>query len=131
MAPGRLALALALLAALALPPAAAAGETVLINEVDADTPGTDVLEFVELYDGGVGGTPLDGLVLVFYNGASDVSYAAIDLDGLETDAFGYFVVGNNAVPGVDLVVSDGTIQNGRTRWRSTRATPPTSPTARR
>ena len=45
------------------------------------TPGTDVLEFVELFDGGVGGTSLDGLVLVFYNGSDDLSYAAYDLDG--------------------------------------------------
>ena len=50
--------------------------TVFINEVDADTPGADALEFVELYDGGVGHTPLDGLVLVFYNGSNDQSYDA-------------------------------------------------------
>src|SRR5690606_10235748 len=31
---------------------------VLINEVDSDTPGTDTAEFVELYDGGRGNTPL-------------------------------------------------------------------------
>ena len=37
----------------------------VINEVDADTAGSDALEFVELYDGGVGNTPLDGLVVVF------------------------------------------------------------------
>ena len=40
----------------------------MINEVDADTPGSDTAEFVELYDGGVGNTPLDGLVVVFFNG---------------------------------------------------------------
>ena len=38
---------------------------VIINEVDADTPSTDVAEFIELYDGGVGATALDGLVIVF------------------------------------------------------------------
>ena len=27
-------------------------DTVLINEVDAETPGTDTAEFIELYDGG-------------------------------------------------------------------------------
>lgn len=89
-----------------------AGTTVLINEVDSDTPSTDVAEFLELFDGGAGETPLDGYVLVFYNGATDVSYAAFDLDGLETDANGYFVAGNNAVAGVDLVFSNGTLQNG-------------------
>ena len=55
--------------------------SILINEIDADTPGTDSAEFVELTDGGVGNTALDGLVLVFYNGSNDQSYAAFDLDG--------------------------------------------------
>ena len=59
--------------------------TVIINEVDADTPGTDTAEFVELYDGGVGNTPLDGLVVVLFDGGDAgtgrQSYAAFDLDG--------------------------------------------------
>ena len=40
---------------------------IVINESDADTAGTDAEEFVELYDGGSGNIPLDGLVLVFFN----------------------------------------------------------------
>ena len=28
----------------------------------------DTAEFVELYDGGIGNTPLDGLVVVFFDG---------------------------------------------------------------
>src|SRR5690606_16194779 len=36
---------------------------ILINEIDTDTPGVDSGEFVELYDGGAGGTSLDGLAL--------------------------------------------------------------------
>src|SRR5829696_1302121 len=50
---------------------------VIINEVDSDTPGTDIAEFIELYDGGVGNTPLDGYVVVFFNGGAvnDASYA--------------------------------------------------------
>ena len=62
--------------------------TVVINEVDADTPGADMAEFIELYDGGLGNTPLDGLALVFYNGQGDVSYRAIGLDGHATNAAG-------------------------------------------
>ena len=89
-----------------LPPA-----EVVINEVDSDTPGTDTAEFVELYDGGVGSTDLSGLVVVFYNGSNDSSYAAFDLDGFVTDANGYFVLGNSAVtPG--LTFSNGLLQNG-------------------
>jgi len=80
---------------------------VIINEIDADTPGTDAAEFVELYDGGVGNTALDGLVVVFYNGSNDQSYAAFDLDGFVTDANGYFTLGNPAVPGVDLIFNPG------------------------
>ena len=49
----------------------------IINEVDSDTNGTDTLEFVELYDGGVEFTHLDGLVVVFYDGSGDTSYAGI------------------------------------------------------
>jgi predicted extracellular nuclease len=84
----------------------------LINEVDADTPGSDTAEFVELFDGGEGQIQLDGLVIVLFNGYNDTSYRAIDLDGFKTDASGYFVAGNKAVAGVDLVLADGVIQNG-------------------
>lgn len=85
---------------------------VVINELDADTAGTDILEFVELYDGGVGNMPLDGLVLVFYNGSNNLSYASYDLDGQTTNAGGYFVIGNAAVPNVSIVISSNGIQNG-------------------
>ena len=86
--------------------------TVLINEIDADTEGTDILEFVELYDGGAGNAPLDGYVLVFYNGSNNQSYAAYDLDGFTTDASGYFVLGNAAVPNVSIVFGSNGLQNG-------------------
>lgn len=86
---------------------------IIINEVDSDTPGTDAAEFVELYDGGVGNTSLDGLVVVFYNGSNDLSYASFDLDGKTTNASGYFTLGNAAVPGVDLVFGGNFLQNGQ------------------
>ena len=85
---------------------------ILINEVDADTPGTDAAEFLELYDGGVGNSSLTGYVLVFYNGATDQSYLALDLDTLSTDGTGFFVAGNTGVPGVDLVFAGNILQNG-------------------
>ena len=86
---------------------------VIINEVDSDNPGIDAAEFVELYDGGAGNTPLDGLTVVFYNGSSDLSYAVFDLDGRTTDANGYFTLGNVAVPGVGLVFGGNFLQNGQ------------------
>ncbi len=82
-----------------------------INEVDADTPGSDMEEFVEIFDGGAGGRPLDGLVVVFYNGSGDTSYAAFDLDGFTTDGAGFFVLGNAAVS-PDLVFAGNGLQNG-------------------
>lgn len=113
-APAPAALLLGTILTLAAPQEALrAGQTVLINEVDADTPGTDAAEFVELYDGGAGSTPLDGYVVVFYNGSNDLSYAAFDLDGLSTDGDGYLVLGNAGVPGVDVVFAGNFLQNGQ------------------
>ncbi len=89
------------------------GSGIIINEVDSDTPGTDTAEFVELYDGGAGNTPLDGLVIVFYNGGNDASYASFDLDGFVTNGNGYFTLGNAAVPGVDLIFANNSLQNGQ------------------
>ncbi len=89
-----------------------ASSTIRINEVDADTVGTDALEFIELYDGGVGNTALDGLVVVFYNGNSDTSYGAFDLDSYSTNADGFFVLGNEGVAGVSLTFAGNALQNG-------------------
>ncbi len=47
---------------------------VIINEVDVDQASNDAAEFIELYDGGIGKTSLDGLSLVFYNGSDSLSY---------------------------------------------------------
>jgi hypothetical protein len=86
--------------------------TVVINEIDSNTPGADTLEFIELYDGGLGNTSLDGKVVVLFNGSNDVSYSSMDLDGFSTDDAGYFVLGNPSVAGVDRVFSNGLLQNG-------------------
>ena len=85
---------------------------IIINEIDSDTPGTDSLDFIELYDGGTGNVSLDGLVLVFYNGLDGLSDRAIDLSGQSTNAAGYFVVGSQAVQNVDLIIPNTAIQNG-------------------
>ncbi|MCH7755307.1 T9SS type A sorting domain-containing protein [candidate division KSB1 bacterium] len=86
---------------------------IIINEVDADTPGVDSLEFVELYDGGTGNTDLSGLVIVFFNGSDDASYQAFDLDGFSTDANGFFLLGNSAVtPTPSIIFNNNGLQNG-------------------
>lgn len=90
-------------------------QTFTINEIDTDTPGSDTMEFIEIFDGGVGNSSLDGLVLVLVNGNGELTYNAFDLDGFSTDANGFFVAGNPDVPNVGLVIppgGSGVIQNG-------------------
>ena len=87
---------------------------VKINELDAQTPGADMAEFVELSDGGVGNTSLDGLILVLFNGSGDnnLSYLAADLTGFTTDSNGFFLIGSPGMPGVGLDLGTGWLQNG-------------------
>jgi large repetitive protein len=88
-------------------------ESIVINEADTDTEGTDQLEFIELF--GLPNTSLDGHVLVFFNGnaANNGSYRAFDLDGYALDEEGYFVIGSSGVANVDYVVNlTNFIQNG-------------------
>lgn len=88
----------------------------VINELDADTPSTDAKEFIELKST----TPfysLDGYVLVFFNGTStgisNLSYYAIDLDGLVTDGNGNILLGNLLVsPAASYIIPQAKIQNG-------------------
>lgn len=88
---------------------------VSINELDADTPSTDTMEFIELLTA----TPsasLNGYVLVLFNGSTnggDSSYFALDLDGLTSDVNGILLIGSNDVsPVPDFILFDNTIQNG-------------------
>lgn len=89
---------------------------IVINEIEADTPSTDVLEFIELKSA----TPnlaLDGYVLVLFNGTTNgdaaTAYMALDLDGYTTDINGIFLIGNSQVsPSPTITVNNGAIQNG-------------------
>ena len=89
---------------------------VVINELDSDQVGTDIREFVELKSS----TPnfsLNGYVLVFFNGTAagtgTLSYLALDLDGLTTNANGLVTIGNSAVlPSPNRIFTDNSIQNG-------------------
>ncbi|RJS25913.1 hypothetical protein DRW03_05440 [Corallococcus sp. H22C18031201] len=84
----------------------------LISELDADQVGNDTKEFVELSTG-VPGVNLSGYVLVFYNGANNQSYLAVDLN-TTTDAGGRVVVGNPGAmtPAPVLTFANGLLQNG-------------------
>ncbi|WP_124980593.1 endonuclease [Nonlabens xiamenensis] len=97
---------------------AKAQSQVIINELDADTPGVDTAEFVELKTPSPF-TSLNGYVMVLFNGSSSStsgmgrSYFALDLDGAVTDANGLYVIGgNDVVPVPDRVFSQNTLQNG-------------------
>ena len=99
-------------------------QTVVINELDPDTPGTDVREFIELKSFDTNGValpnyPLDGYVLVFYNAGSTspysgtLSYFSLGLDGLVTDINGLVLVGNSQVsPTPPRLFPSNTLQNG-------------------
>jgi hypothetical protein len=54
---------------------------------------------------------LDGLIIVIYNGETDMSYSVFDLSGFETNEEGYFVAGNASLS-PDLEFPDNKLQNG-------------------
>jgi|GEM_PF-497798 len=90
------------------------GSQYFINELDADQDGTDTLEFIELKTNPPN-TSLNGMVLVLFNGnhATNGSYNVINLDGFTTDGNGFLIIGDDAVPGVDIAIgASNKIQNG-------------------
>jgi endonuclease I len=89
-----------------------ANSQIVINEIDVDTPSTDVLEFLELKTDSPN-MALDGYVVVFYNGSNDQSYASYDLDGYSSDVNGLFLIGNAGVsPTPSFVFASNGLQNG-------------------
>lgn len=89
---------------------------IVINELDADTPSTDVKEFIELKTPSPF-TALDGYVLVLFNGTNtglaNLSYYAVDLDGLVTDGNGNILLANAQVnPSGSYTIPNGMVQNG-------------------
>jgi endonuclease I len=63
---------------------------IVINEVDA----VGTAEFIEIFDGGLGATSLADVTVIFYEGTNNTIYHIIDLTGNNTDANGYFVIGD-------------------------------------
>ncbi|NMO19581.1 hypothetical protein HPC49_35640 [Pyxidicoccus fallax] len=83
----------------------------LINELDSDTPGTDLLEFVEISTG-VPNLPIAGFSLVHFNGSTDRSELTVEIKGT-TDATGLILIGNAGVtPAPAVTFGDGLLQNG-------------------
>lgn len=90
-------------------------QVLVINELDCDTPGIDDKEFVELRSA-VPFFPLNGYVLVFFNGSAaggNTSYLALGLDGYSTDINGLLLIGSaTVVPSPQYLIPANVIQNG-------------------
>jgi hypothetical protein len=88
---------------------------VVINELDCDSPGAETHEFLELLSE-TPNYPLDGLVVVFFNGSEsggNSSYFTVDLDGFATDVNGLLLIGSNSVsPVPQYLIAENVIQNG-------------------
>jgi len=99
-----------------------AANDLVINEIDYDQPGTDLAEFVEIYNGGTEDRSLSGVALILVNGLSSFEYARVDLAdaGPTLPAGEYLVVGSSDVlaslpPGtlsVTFPSSSNNVQNG-------------------
>jgi len=99
----------------------AGGATLVINEVDANQPGSDADEFVELRNGTARAVPLAGLQLLLINGNGNRPYRTFDLDeaGEELPPQSYLVVAAQTVQVPEGVMTlrfdlpnNGLIQNG-------------------
>jgi hypothetical protein len=98
------------------PSAQAISETLVINEVDYDQPGTDTTEYLEVKNVSAAPIDLDPYSIRLVNGANNTVYATIDLPASSLAVGDYFVVCANAatVANCDLDASPDTnlIQNG-------------------
>uniref|UniRef100_A0A8C5R5C8 LTD domain-containing protein n=1 Tax=Leptobrachium leishanense TaxID=445787 RepID=A0A8C5R5C8_9ANUR len=89
------------------------GGRLIISEVNADNPGVDTTEFVELFHTSRQNVSLDGYTLVFYNGKTNTAYKVLNLTGMSTDKRGFFLIGSLMVsPRPSIIVPHNTIQNG-------------------
>lgn len=90
--------------------------SIIINEIDYDQPGTDIAEFIELFNSGTSAVSLDNYSIDLVNGSSSSSYRTIDLSGFSINANDYFVVCGDAsqVANCDysFTTTSGWLQNG-------------------
>ncbi|XP_043945227.1 uncharacterized protein LOC122816471 [Protopterus annectens] len=85
----------------------------IINEVNADNPGIDTSEFLELYHTSRQNVSLDSFAVVFYNGNNNRAYMVVNLTGYRTNNEGFFLMGSSSVlPRPDIILPNNTIQNG-------------------
>lgn len=82
-----------------------------MNEVNADSPGVDTAEFMELYHTSGQTAHLDGYFLVLYNGNGNQVYKVLNLQGKVNDSQGFFLIGSSSLNPA-LVIPKNTIQSG-------------------
>lgn len=94
-------------------------QTLVINEVDYDNTSTDMYEYVEVYNPGTKDVALEGLWVVFVNGATGLEYNAVYLGNLDVlPAKRYLLIGGAGVdvPAGTLKIDPGwtteVIENG-------------------
>lgn len=83
---------------------------IVFNEINADNPGNDEYEFIELI--GPPNASLNGYVLAFCDGTTMTYDTVLYLNGYQLDENGFFVAGNAAVANVDLIFGLNTMGNG-------------------
>jgi hypothetical protein len=92
--------------------------TAIVNEIDYDQPGTDMAEFVEIFNPGITAFDLTGVAVVLVNGTGGAEYGRATLSGM-LGVGEYLVIGIAGQtlalpPGVRRVdfTTGGGIQNG-------------------
>jgi hypothetical protein len=87
----------------------------VINEVDYDTPGTDSMEFLEIYNATSIPIDLTSVVVIFINGADSDEYRRVPLSG-SLAAGAFLLIGNAVVTApagtTRIDIPNNGIQNG-------------------
>jgi predicted extracellular nuclease len=98
-----------------LPGAAASTHAVVINEIDYDQPGSDAVEFIEIFNPDINPVSLDGYTLDLLNGTNGSAYKSFVLTGLTIEANGYLVICGDSLSVANCnidIASSNWIQNG-------------------
>lgn len=96
----------------------AKGQSICINEIDYDQPGSDSAEFIELYNRGVDPEFMGNYTVILYNGSASTPgiYDSIPLPAQTLQPGEFFVIcnGGGLVPNCDMVhgPASNMIQNG-------------------
>jgi hypothetical protein len=100
-------------------------QSLVINEIDYDQPGTDSAEYVELFNAGSTPINLANYRLVLWNGSptGNVAYDSINLPAQTLNTGGFFVIcsASNTVPNCNITLTAATnaIQNGASATATT------------